>query len=65
MIVDNKVDEKVILKNVMYIRDKVEKDEFYIVSRDKNTAFRRKFKFIKISDYKKVIINKYYFVLED
>ena len=57
MIVDNKVDEKVILKNVMYIRDKVEKDEFYIVSRDKNTAFRRKFKFIKISDYKKVLLN--------
>ena len=57
MQVDIKISEKVILENVLYIRDKVEKDEFYIVHRDKNTAFRRKFKFIKISDYKKVLLN--------
>lgn len=57
MAIETKKSDKSILNNVLYIRDKVIKDEFCIIQRAKNTIFRRKFRFNTKSDYKKVLLN--------
>ena len=53
----HRINLKTLEKDLEYIKTKISNDEFFISSRAKNEGFKRKYRFVQKSDYKRILMD--------